>query len=99
MSAKKDPRVIELERVIAHNAKQLGEEPTLGVHVLGNGRVRIYRLSLGWRRLGYQQYRSLDAAVEASRVAQARADRTAAHVKEGWAVGVAVAMAKAEIQP
>ena len=89
--------IAELERVIAENAVLLGEEPSIGVHRLRDGRVRVYSLDRGWRRSGYKEYRSEAAALKAARLASERAQYVAARRAEGVPTNTAVWMAQRDV--
>lgn len=84
------PTAADIEAVIAENAVLLGEEPTIAVHVLKDGRVRVYDIGLGWRRQGYREYRSLMRAYDAALVANERAKRVEYLRGSGWTTSDAV---------
>lgn len=87
----------ELHRIIEENATLLGEPVALGVHVLRDGRIRVFDLALGWRRHGYREYTSVDAALRAGEIANRRAKHVSALVKGGMRKWTAIADAKQAI--
>src|SRR5947207_3029720 len=52
----------KIERIARKNAELLHEELELGVHMLKDGRVRVYLLDRGWRRWPYREYHSAESA-------------------------------------
>jgi hypothetical protein len=75
--------VAEIEAIIEHNARCLGEAPDVGVHVLRDGRVRVYDLEAGWRKQPYREYRTLQRALNAAEIARDRAARAARLIEGG----------------
>lgn len=95
MSGISDLVVAEIKRVIAENAALLREKPSIGVHVLRDGRVRVYSLDRGWRRHGYVEYTSDTNALWALKLANQRARHVSESLDKGMEIGMAVAAAKA----
>lgn len=89
-----EPTVADIEAIIAENATLLGEAPTIAVHVLRDGRVRVYDIATGWRSKPYREYVSLAgahwAAVESNKRAHRVAELVATGVPPGTAVRAAV---------
>ena len=80
----------EIDSIIESNAEALGEKPDIGVHVLGDGRVRVYALALGWRKKPYREYTSIAAAHHAAQVAQRHAKKVKRLIARGMATRDAV---------
>jgi len=79
-----------IEAVIEENARLLGEAPTIGVHYLKDGRVRIFDLDRGWRRSGFAEYSSAERALAAARVANGRARKVNRLLKSGIGLTAAI---------
>lgn len=84
------PTVADLDAIIAENARLLGEEPTIAVRLLKDGRVRVYDITAGWRKRGYREYSSLSSAHDAALVSKDRAVRVARLRDAGWTTADAV---------
>jgi len=83
-------KLADLEAIITENARLLGEEPSIGVHCLRDGRVRIYDLAIGWRRRPFREYSSIGAALGAAEIAKVRTTRVAELIAGGESVATAV---------
>lgn len=95
MSGVSDLVVAEMQRVVEENAQLLREAPSIGIHVLRDGRVRVYSLDLGWRRRGYIEYRSDTTALWALKKANQRARHVSGLLDQGVPISEAVRTAQA----